>query len=91
MDLSDDRAMGEFAPADPRLEQATGAICSLDEAWSHALDVCVIDSPLSEVILPLMRCCFFVGALHAVFLLHKGYGDQLASDIASFIMDEPRS
>ena len=44
-----------------------------------------------EVILPLMRCCFFGGALHAVFLLHKGHGDQLASDIASFIMEEPRS
>lgn len=26
--------------------------------------------------------------MHAVFLLQKGHGDQLASDIAGFIMDE---
>jgi len=90
MSLRDDREVGKLAPGDPRLEQATGAICSLNEAWSHALDRCLIDTPLSEVILPLMRCCFFGGALHAVFLLHKGHGDQLASDIAGFIMDEPR-
>jgi len=91
MGLPDDGEVGKLSPADPHLEQATGAICSLNEAWFHALDRCVVDTPLSEVILPLMRCCFFGGALHAVSLLHKGHGDQLASDIASFIMEEPRS
>jgi len=91
MGFPDDGEVGKLSPADPRLEQATGAICSLNEAWSRALDRCVTDTPLSEVILPLMRCCFFGGALHAVSLLHKGHGDQLASDIASFIMEEPRS
>jgi hypothetical protein len=37
---------------------------------------------LSEVILPLMRNCFFGGAMRAVLLLQKGHGDQLISDIA---------
>jgi hypothetical protein len=35
-----------------------------------------------------MRNCFFGGAMHAVLLLRKGHGDQLASDIAGFIMEE---
>jgi len=38
-----------------------------------------------------MRICFFGGAMQAVFLLQKGHGDRLASDIAGFIMDEPLS
>jgi hypothetical protein len=38
-----------------------------------------------------MRNCFFGGAMHAVFLLQKGHGDQLASDIAGFIREEPQS
>ena len=33
-------------------------ISSLDEAWLHTLDQCVGDSPIDEVILPLMRDCF---------------------------------
>ena len=52
----------------------TGSISSLNEAWFHTLDTCVIDSPLSEIILSLMRNCFFVGAMHAVLLLQKGHG-----------------
>jgi hypothetical protein len=91
MGLRDDSVIGKPPPGDPRRKQATGPICSLNEAWFHALDRCVIDTPLSEVILPLMRGCFFGGALHAGFLLHKGHGDQLASDIAGFIMEDPRS
>lgn len=74
---------------DPRLENATDAISSLNEAWLHTLDRCVTASPLSEIVLPLMRNCFFGGAMHAVLLLQKGHGDQLASDIAGFIMEEP--
>jgi hypothetical protein len=38
-----------------------------------------------------MRNCFFGGAMHAVFLLQKRRGDQLASDIAGFIMEESQS
>jgi hypothetical protein len=38
-----------------------------------------------------MRNCFFGGAMHAVLLLQKGDGDQLVSDIAGFIMEEPQS
>ena len=71
--------------------RTTGAISSLNEAWFHTLDRCVSDSPLSAVILPLMRNCFFGGAIHAVLLLQKGHGDQLASDIVGFIMEEPQS
>jgi hypothetical protein len=66
-------------------------ILSLNEAWFHTLDRCVVDGPLSEVILPLMRNCFFGGAMHAVLLLQKGHGDQLASDIAGFIVEGPQS
>jgi hypothetical protein len=87
MGLSDDGEARTLPPGN----EATGAISSLNEAWFHTLDRCVIDTPLSEVILPLMRSCFFGGAMHAVFLLHRGHGDRLASDIASFIMEEPRA
>jgi hypothetical protein len=45
--------------------------------------------PLSKSILPLMRNCFFGGAMHAVLSLQNGHGDQLGSDIAAFIMKEP--
>jgi hypothetical protein len=46
---------------------------------------------LNELILPLMRNCFFGGAMHAVPLLQKGHRDQVASDIAGFIIEEPQS
>jgi hypothetical protein len=69
----------------------TGPISSLNEAWFHTLDTCVIDSPVGEVILPLMRNCFFGGAMHALLLLQKGHGDRLACDIARFIGEEPQS
>ena len=39
------------------------AISSLNEAWLHTLDEYVADTPLSQVILPLMRACFFGGDL----------------------------
>ena len=88
MGLWDDCDVSKPPLEDPRLWRPIGPISSLNEAWFHTLDKCVIDSPLSEVILPLMRNCFFGGAIHAVFLLRKGHGDQLASDIAGFIMEE---
>jgi hypothetical protein len=91
MSLRDDGETGKLPRGDPRLGQATGPISSLNEAWFHTLDSCVIDGPLSEIILPLMRNCFFGGAMHAVFLLQKGHGDQLASDIAGFIVEGPQS
>jgi hypothetical protein len=50
------------------------------EAWFHTLDSCVIESPLSQVTLPLMRNCFFGGAMDAVFLLQRGHGDWLVAD-----------
>jgi hypothetical protein len=88
------RGEGEVSrptPADLRLEQTISPLSSLNEAWFHTLDRCVIDTPLSEVILPLMRNCFFGGAIYAAFLLQKGHGDQVVSDIAGFIMEEPQS
>jgi len=89
MSLHDDG--GKPLPKDLRLGQTNGPISSLNEAWLHTLDICVSDGPLNEVILPLMRNCFFGGAMHAVFLLQKGRGEQLASDIAGFIHEEPQS
>ena len=91
MGLRDEGGVSKLPPGDPRLGQTTGPISSLNEAWLHTLDRCVIDSPLSGVILPLMRNCFFGGAMHAVFLLQKGRGDQLTSDIAGFIVEESQS
>ena len=91
MGLGDDGEISKRPPGDPWLGQTAGPISSLNEAWFHTLDRCVIDSPLSEVILPLLRNCFFGGALHAVLLLQRGHADQLGSDIAGFIMEEPRS
>ena len=67
------------------------AISSLNEAWCHTLDQYAVDTPMNEVILPLMRDCFFGGAIYALLLLQKGHGDQVASDIAGFITEEPRS
>jgi len=90
MGLRDDSEISGLPPGDSRLGQTTGPISSLNEAWLHTLDKCCIDNPLSGVILPLMRNCFFGGAMHAIFLLQKGHGDELASDIAGFIKEEPQ-
>jgi hypothetical protein len=65
-------------------------ITSLDEAWLHTLDQCVGDSPINEIILPLMRDCFFGGAMHAVLLLQKGHGVRLTSEIARYNTQEPQ-
>jgi hypothetical protein len=59
MGLRDAGQVSKLPPGDPRLGQIIGPISSLNKAWFHTLDRCVIDSPLSEVILPLMRNCFF--------------------------------
>jgi hypothetical protein len=91
MGLRDKDEKSNLPSGDPRLGQTAGPISSLNEAWFHTLDTCIVDSPLSEVILPLMRNCFFGGAMHAVFLLQKGHGDQLAADIAGFAKEEPQS
>ena len=71
--------------------QSTAAISSLNEAWCRALDEYVIDKPLNGVLLPLLRNCFFGGAVYALLLLQKGHSDQLAADIAGFITEEPSS
>jgi hypothetical protein len=55
MGLRDDGEGSKLPPGNPRLEQTTGSISSLNEARFHTLDRCVINGPLSEVILPLMR------------------------------------
>jgi hypothetical protein len=89
MGLRDDGELSKLPPGDSRLGQTTDPISSLNEAWFHTLDSCVSDSPQSEVILPLMRNCFFGGAMHAVLLLQNGHGDGLVSDITGFITEEP--
>ena len=89
MGLHNDGHISKLPPGNPRLGQTTGPISSLNEAWLRALDRCVVDMPLSKSILPLMRNCFFGGAMHAVLSLQNGHGDQLGSDIAAFIMKEP--
>jgi hypothetical protein len=71
--------------------QSTDTIASLNEAWLHTLDEYVIDTPLSQIILPMMRGCFFGGAIYAVLLLQKGHRDRVAADIAGFIAEKPES
>ena len=71
--------------------QCTTTISSLNEAWLHTLDEYVIDMPLSQIILPMMRRCFFGGAIYAVLLLQKGHGDRVAADIAGFIAEKLES
>ena len=71
--------------------QSTATISSLNEAWLHTLDEYVIETPLSQIILPTMRSCFFGGAIYAVLLLQKGHGDRVAADIAGFIAEKPES
>ena len=67
------------------------AISSLNEAWVHTLDEHVIETPLSHIILPVMRACFFGGATYAVLLAQRGHGDQVVSDIVGFLTEQPRS
>ena len=74
-----------------RFRPSAASISSLYEAWFHILDEYVIDTPLNEVLLPLIRNCFFGGAVYALLLLQKGHGDQVAADIAGFITEEPSS
>jgi hypothetical protein len=88
MDARDDGEVSKLSPGRSPRGQAVAPVSSLNKAWLHALDKCAIDTPLSETVLPLMRNCFSGGAAHAVLLLQKGHGDQLASDIASFLMEE---
>ena len=71
--------------------QTGDAISSLNEAWLHTLDEYVIDTPLSKVILPVMRACFFGGAAYAVLLAQRGHGNQAVADIAGFLAEQPRS
>jgi hypothetical protein len=70
--------------------QTVVTISSLNEAWLHTLDEYVADTPLSQIILPLMRACFFSGATYAVLLLQKGHADRVAADIAGFLTEQPR-
>ena len=90
MGLRDDCEVGKPPLEASRPERPIGPISSLNEAWFHTLDKCLIDSPLSEVILPLMHNCFSAGRCTRLFLLRKGHGDQLASDIAGIVMEEPQ-
>ena len=75
----------------PSSRQTRDAILSLNEAWLHTLDEYVVDTPLSQVILPLMRACFFGGATYAVLLAQRGHGNQVVADITGFITEQPRS
>jgi len=76
MGLRNEREISELPPENTRLGQTTDPISSLNEAWFHTLDRCVGDSPLREIVLPLMRNCFFGGAMHTVLLLQKGHNDR---------------
>jgi hypothetical protein len=91
MGLRNDREISELPTENIRFGQTTDPISSLNEGWFHTLDSCVVDTPLSEGIIPLMRNRFFGGAMHAALLLQNGHGDQLGFDIAGFITEQPQS
>jgi hypothetical protein len=91
MSVGSDSEVNNPPLGNPRPRETLGLISSLNEAWFQTLNRCVVDMPLSKSILPLMRNCFFGGAIYAVHLLQNGHGDQLASDIAGFNMKEPQS
>jgi len=91
MGLRDNSQVGKLPAGDPRRGQTNSSISSPNEAWMHTLDQRVLEGPLNQIILPLMRNCFFAGAIHSVRLLQKGHGDQVVCDIAGFIMEEPQS
>ena len=46
----EDNEVNKLPPGDPCRLQTNGPISSLNEAWFHVLDRCVINLPLSEVI-----------------------------------------
>ena len=71
--------------------QNRNAISSLNEAWLHTLDEYVINTPMSQVILPVMRACFFGEATYAVLLAQRGHGNQVVADIAGFLTEQPQS
>jgi hypothetical protein len=48
MGRRDDGEVNKLPPGDPRLGQTTGPISSLNEAWFHTLDRCIIDTPLER-------------------------------------------
>ena len=61
-----------FSDGDLRFRQSTAAVSSLNEAWFHILDEYLIDTPLNEVLLALLRNCFFGGAVLRAFVAAKG-------------------
>lgn len=90
VDMREGGEVNKLPPGDPCRLQTNGSISSLNEAWFHVLDRCIIKIPLSEVILPLMRDCFFAGATYAILLQQNGHGDELTRDIAGFVNEKPR-
>jgi len=50
--------VNKLPPGGPGRAKANDPISSLNEAWFHTLDRCVVNFPLGDVILPLMRNCF---------------------------------
>ena len=91
MEPRDGGEVSRCSSAHPSSKQITNSISSLNEAWLHTLDEYVIDKPLSQVILPVMRACFFGGATYAVLLAQRGHGNQVLSDIGGFLTEQPRS
>jgi hypothetical protein len=91
MERRHDREVGRPRSKDLPSKRVMASISSLNEAWLHTLDEYAINTPFSRVILPMMRSCFFGGAIYAVWLLQKGHRDRLGADIAGFIAEKPGS
>jgi hypothetical protein len=75
----------------PSLEEGSGGVSSLNQAWSRVLEQCVIGHPIDDAMRSLMRNCFFGGAMLSVLLLQKGHGDQLTAEFDRFTREDPGS
>ena len=71
MESSDGGEVSRRPSGSPSSRQTRDAILSLNEAWLHTLDEYVIDTQLSQVILPVMRACFSAER-HTRFCWRKG-------------------
>jgi hypothetical protein len=89
MDSPDDNEIRRRPSGQLPKRKTVDTISSLDEAWLHTLDRGVGDSPINEVILPLMRDCFFWRTDARRSIAAEGPRDRLTADIARYITQEP--
>ena len=89
MELCHDGEVSRPPSSDLRSTQSTAAISSLNDARCHTLEEYAVDMPLNQVILPLMRDCFFDGAICARFCCCRRV--MAISSLAISLASSPKS